>query len=135
MQAINAKMSWWFVLAAVANLATIFIHVQAGAPEIIAPILSADLPVLVKGVADVLWHHITAMLVLAAVACLWAARHHHWRRPVALLMGAQYLLIAALFIGFNFYWFSSPWVMPQWVLFGAMAALMAVGAWRGPRTA
>jgi hypothetical protein len=106
-------LSYAFLAAAVANLATAAIHVFAGAPEIIAPVLATNLPIAVKAVVDVLWHHITGMLILAALACLWAARHAAWRLPVLVLVGGQYALISVLFLGLGFYWFASPWPMPQ----------------------
>lgn len=122
--------SYAFVAAAAANLATAAIHVFAGAPEIIAPVLATDLPLAVKAVVDVLWHHITGMLILAAFACLWAARQATWRIPVLALVGGQYVMISALFLGLGFHWFASPWPMPQWVLFITMVGLMGLGARR-----
>lgn len=127
---ISSPISWWFIAAALANVSIAAIHVLAGAPEIIEPILAASLADGVKGVADVLWHHVTGMLLLAGAACAWAARHPDWRRPVAILVGAQYMLISVLFVGFGIYWFASPWPMPQWVLFTATTVLMALGAAR-----
>lgn len=124
------RLSYAFLAAAAANLATAAIHVFAGAPEIIAPVLATDLPLTVKAVVDVLWHHITGLLILAAFACLWAARHAAWRMPVLVLVGGQYVLISVLFLGLGFYWFASPWPMPQWVLFSTMAGLMGLGARR-----
>jgi hypothetical protein len=123
MSSISAsRPSPWFLAAAVLGLATTAIHVFAGAPEIMAPLLAADLPPVVKGVSDVLWHHITGLLLIA--------RHINWRLPVLVFVGGQFLLIAGLFIAFGLYWFSSPWPMPQWVLFGLMLGLMALGTRR-----
>ncbi len=119
-----------FLAAAALGLATTAIHVIAGAPEIMDPLLAADLPPVVKGVSDVLWHHITGLLLIAAAGCIWAATHASWRLPVLVFVGGQFLLIAGLFIAFGFYWFSSPWPMPQWILFGLMLGLMALGTRR-----
>ncbi|UYN99218.1 MAG: hypothetical protein KIT02_15035 [Devosia sp.] len=123
-----AATNWWFVAAATLSLATAAIHVLAGAPEIMAPLLSSAVPVMVKGVVDVLWHHVTGLLLLAALACFWAARHPGWRLPVLMVVGGQFLLIALLFIVLGLNWFASLWPMPQWVLFAAMLGLMAMGA-------
>lgn len=131
MSSISAsRPSPWFLAAAALGLATTAIHVFAGAPEVMAPLLAADLPPVVKGVSDVLWHHITGLLLIAAAGSIWAARHVHWRLPVLVFVGGQFLLIAGLFIAFGLYWFSSPWPMPQWVLFGVMLGLMALGTRR-----
>lgn len=120
----------WFLAAAALSLATSAIHVLAGAPEIMDPLLAADLPVVVKGVSDVLWHYITGLLLIAAAGCVWAATHASWRLPVLAFIGGQFLLIVGLFLGFGLYWFASPWPMPQWILFGLMLGLMALGTWR-----
>ncbi|MHA6299821.1 hypothetical protein [Devosia sp. CAU 1758] len=124
------SLSYWFIAAAFANLATAAIHVFAGTPEIMDPVLAADLPIAVQAVVDVLWHHITGMLVMAAFACLWAARQAAWRVPVFALVGGQYGLISILFLGLGFHWFASPWPMPQWILFTVMTAMMGLGARR-----
>lgn len=126
----STRPSPWFFAAAALSLATAAVHVLAGAPEIMDPLLAADLPLVVKGVSDVLWHHITGLLLIAAFGCFWAATHANWRLPVLAFIGAQYLLIVGLFVAFGLYWFSSPWPMPQWVLFTVMLGLMALGTRR-----
>lgn len=123
--------SWWFVAAAAGSLMTAAIHVFAGTAEIMSPVLATKLPPVVKGVVDVMWHQITALLLIGSGASLMAAARPAWRRPVAVLIGAHFALIALLFLAFGVLWFSSPWPMPQWVLFGAMAILMFVGYRRG----
>lgn len=119
--------SGWFVAAAALNLATAAIHVFAGAPEIMDPIVASALPGAIKALLEVMWHHITALLLLGALVSAVAVWQQEWRRPVALLLGGQYVLIAALFLGLGALRFGSVWPMPQWVLFLAMAALMLAG--------
>ncbi|HEY8577947.1 MAG TPA: hypothetical protein VIL88_16595 [Devosia sp.] len=123
--------SWWFVAAGALSLITSAIHVLAGTPEIMSPLLASNLPHVVKGVFDVMWHQITVLLLIGSGAALAAATRPAWRRPVAVLIGGQFALIAVLFLGLGAMWFSSPWPMPQWVLFGAMAILLLVGCRRG----
>jgi hypothetical protein len=129
----TAKMSlsWWFLAAAAVSLITSAIHVLAGTPEIMSPLLASALPPVVKGVFDVMWHQITALLLIGSGASLVAAARPAWRLPVAVLIGGQFALIAVLFLALGAMWFSSPWPMPQWVLFGAMAILLLVGCRRG----
>jgi hypothetical protein len=124
----HTRPSVWFIAAGVLSAATAAIHVFAGAPEVMYPLLAAELPLVVKGVADVLWHHVTGLLLLATGASLWAAWQRPWRLPVLILIGGQYLLIAVLFVGFGLAWFGSVWPMPQWVLFSLMLVLMGVGS-------
>lgn len=123
----TTQVSWWFMGAAALSLATAGIHVFAGAPEIMSPVLGSGLPAVVKGVVDVMWHHITALLILATAASVLAAWQPEWRKPVALLLGGQYILIGALFLGLGLLWFGSVWPMPQWVLFLATTGLMLIG--------
>jgi len=123
-------LSWWFVAAAAVSLITGAIHVLAGTPEIISPLFASDLPPVVKGVFDVMWHQITALLLIGSGAALLAATRPTWRLAVAVLIGGQFALIAVLFLALGVMWFSSPWPMPQWVLFGAMAMLLLVGCRR-----
>jgi magnesium-transporting ATPase (P-type) len=122
--------SWWFLIAAALSLITTAIHVLAGTPEIMSPLLASNLPPVVKGVFDVMWHQITALLLIGSSASLVAAARPSWRLPVAILIGGQFTLIAVLFFGLGLMWFSSPWPMPQWVLFGTMAMLLVVGSRR-----
>lgn len=123
--------SWWFVAAAAASLITSAVHVLAGTPEIMSPLLASNLPPVVKGVFDVMWHQITALLLIGSAAALVAAALPAWRLPVAVLIGGHFALIAVLFLVLGAMWFSSPWPMPQWVLFGAMAILLLIGCRRG----
>lgn len=125
------RISPWFASAALLSLLTAGIHVLAGTPEIMAPLLAAPLPPAVLGVADVMWHHITWLLIGGAAASAAAACRPGWREPVAVLLGGQFIIIAALFLVLGAVWFGSAWPMPQWVLFGLMAMLMLVGWRRG----
>jgi len=133
MPVLRAKLtfSWWFVAAAAVSLITSAIHVLAGTPEIMSPLIASDLPPVVKGVFDVMWHQITALLVIGSAAALVAAARPAWRLPVTVLIGGHFALIAVLFLALGAMWFSSPWPMPQWVLFGAMAILLLIGCRRG----
>lgn len=127
----NPSVSWWFMIAAILSLATTAIHVLAGTPEIMSPLFASDLPPSVKGVVDVMWHQITILLLIGSLASLAAALRPAWRLPVALLFGGHFALVALLFLALSLLWFSSPWPMPQWVLFGAMAVFMLMGYLRG----
>lgn len=125
------RLSWWFLAAGILSLFTSAIHVLAGTPEIMSPLLASTLPPGVKGVVDVMWHQITVLLLLGSGASILAAKRTAWRLPVALLIGGHFALIAVLFLVLGAIWFSSLWPMPQWVLFGAMAILLLVGWRRG----
>lgn len=124
--------NFWFAGAGLFSLATIWLHVVGGTPEIMDPLHGSDAPVMSRAIADVMWHHVTAVLLIAGLAMLAAGFAPGWRWPVAVLVGAQYLAISAIFLVYGQLWFASPWPMPQWVLFSAMAGLMGLGLWRDP---
>lgn len=117
----------WFLAAAALGLAGTAIHVFAGGPEIMAPLYASALPLASVAVLDVVWQQVTAMLLGGGLVAALAAFRPSWRRPVAWLLGGHYLVVAVIFLVWGALWFSSPWPMPQWVLFAVMAALMFVG--------
>lgn len=94
----KTNVSWWFVAAATVSLLTSAIHVVAGTPEIASPLFASNLPLVVKGVFDVLWHQVTVLLLIGSGASLVAAVRPAWRLPVILLIGGHYAIISLLFL-------------------------------------
>ena len=117
----------WFLAAAVLGLASTAVHVFSGGPEIMDPLYASALPVASVAVLDVVWQQVTALLLGGGVVAALAAFRPAWRRPVAWLLGGHYLVVAALFLVCGAIWFSSPWPMPQWILFAGLAGLMFAG--------
>lgn len=117
----------WFLAAAALGLASTAIHIFAGGPEIMDPLYASAMPVASVAVLDVVWQQVTALLLGGGLVAALAAFRPAWRGPVAWLLGGHYLVVAALFLVWGALWFSSPWPMPQWVLFTAMAGLMFAG--------
>jgi hypothetical protein len=126
----QGHISWWFVGAGAVSLTTSALHVLGGTGEILAPLLASNLPTAVKSVFDVMWHQITALLLVGGCAALIAAVRPAWRLPVAVLIGGHYAIITILFLALGAIWFSSPWPMPQWVFFGAVSVLLVIGSRR-----
>lgn len=123
----------WFLAAAALGLISTGIHVFAGGPEIMHPLYASAMPVASVAVLDVIWQQVTALLLGGGVVAAVAAFRPAWRRPVAWLLGGHYLVVAAIFLIWGALWFSSPWPMPQWVLFSVMAGLMFAGLRFSPR--
>jgi hypothetical protein len=117
----------WFLGAAALGLVSTAIHVLSGGPEIMDPLYASALPVGSVAVLDVVWQQVTALLLGGGLVAALAAFRPTWRRPVAWLLGGHYLVIVAIFLVWGALWFSSPWPMPQWVLFAVMAGLMFAG--------
>ncbi len=117
----------WFLAAAVLGLASTAIHVLSGGPEVMDPLYASTVPVASVAVLDVVWQQVTALLFGGGLVAALAAFRPAWRRPVAWLLGGHYLVVAAIFLVWGALWFSSPWPMPQWLLFAVMAGLMFAG--------
>ena len=121
--------------ASCVSLLTFCVHVFLGGPEIHEPLLASDAPDLVRAVASVVWHAISAMLFLNSVALLYAARSAVHARPLVLLIVAQYAAFVALFTGYGLARFGSIFVMPQWTGFLVMAllGLWGIGTFRAAK--
>lgn len=117
----------WFLGAAALSFVTTALHVLGGGPEIMDPLYASALPLASMAALDVVWQQVTALLLGGGVAATLAAFRPAWQLPVAWLLGGHYLVIAAIFMVWGVMWFGSPWPMPQWILFLAIAGLMFVG--------
>ena len=123
-------MNYWLLAAGIAALATFGIHVFMGGPAIEGPMLASALDPALKSVWSVVWHMVSAVLLLSAIAFSWAAA-----RPAVSLQIATFPLAASVsFIGiFLFYGVlrhQSVTVMPQWILFLVISVLAGIGLTR-----
>ena len=115
------------MIGGILSLATAAIHLFLGGPEVHAPIQSNDgLSPEVRATMAVVWHGVTAVLLLSGAVNIYAAYSGRMRSAVALI-AAQYLALAALFVGYGFVRFGSLWVMPQWTLFIVLVGLVGMG--------
>jgi hypothetical protein len=114
------------IAAAILMLATAGIHVFAGQPQVHAAIQASDLHPILRAISSVLWHAVTVQLLAFTAALLWVARHPN--RAVSLLIATICLSYTALFLWIGTTMLQSPWPMPQWTLFAALAALTLWGA-------
>jgi len=70
----NALMNPWFVLSGLFSLITAVIHVFLGGPEIHDVVQAAsELPSLIRSVCAVIWHAVTAILIINGVLMILAA--------------------------------------------------------------
>lgn len=114
-------------IAAALMLLTTGVHLFAGGPEIMGPILSSDLPASVRAVAEVVWHGISLILFLMALGLAWLARVPN--QPLLAFILAVQVGFAALFIGLGLLRLGNLSVMPQWGIF----LLVPMTAWLGAR--
>ncbi len=118
----------YFTLAAGAVLAaTAALHVFAGGPEIHQPIQGSALSAPLRAISAVLWHTVTALIVICAVALMWCSRHRNPALEWVIL--ALNLSFAGLFLFYGLTLLGNISEMPQWVLFVLPSALMMI-SWR-----
>ena len=113
--------------AAMLSVLTLFAHVFGGGPEIHVPVLESSLSLELKAVLSVVWHAITAMLLINSVALFLAAKSQYSQKTLVLFVSVQYLAFAALFVFYGFTHLGTLLLMPQWSVFLLMPALAFAG--------
>mgnify|MGYP000046819713 FL=1 len=121
-------MNRWNLAAAALMALTFCVHVFAGGPEIHVAIQGSELSEYLRAISAVLWHAVTVILAVFALAYLWLARHEN--RALALVMVATQLGFAALFLWYGATLLGTIWPMPQWVIFLLIPAISAAGTLR-----
>ena len=116
-------MNRYLLAAAIMSFLTMLVHVFLGGPEVLDPGLASPLDDVWKAVFIVIWHAVTAVLLINAIALAIAARAAG-AMPVALLVAAQYLAFTALFLFYGATMLGTLWPMPQWIIFIAIAAVI-----------
>lgn len=127
------KFNLWYLSAAVMMAATSAIHAFGGGPEINAPVQASELSPMVRAISAVIWHALTALFLIFAGALAWAS----YARNEALVWTvlAVCLAFVALFVGIGIASLANLTTMPQWVIFLAISAVLAVGLSRRERLA
>ncbi|WP_310541154.1 hypothetical protein [Phenylobacterium sp.] len=120
-------MNWWMMIAGMLSLATAAVHVFLGGPEVHAPVQSSEsLALEVRATMAVVWHGITAVLLLSGATKIYAALSGRVS-AVVVFIAAQYLAFVALFVGYGLAHFGSLWVLPQWTLFAVIVGFVGLG--------
>jgi hypothetical protein len=122
-------------VAAILSTLTCAVHVLYGGVRIHAPLLKSDAPRVVRAVGSVIWHAMTAMMLVNAAGLLYAASESSGAGPVAALIAAQYLASAGLFVVYGITRYGSVLILPHWVVFLTMALLALWGAGMVPFSA
>ncbi|SFU51113.1 hypothetical protein SAMN04488527_104137 [Aliiroseovarius crassostreae] len=113
------------ILAAVLMGLTTGVHVLAGGPDIHLPIQSSNLPADLRAISAVLWHAVTVNLTLFTLSLAWMVRHEN--RGLGVLLVGVLLGYAGLFLYYGATILGTLWVMPQWVIFLLIPAVMLFG--------
>jgi len=128
----NMRTNLYYAAAAGLMWLTVLIHIFGGGPEVHTPIQASDLSPIVRGVAAVIWHAITWILILLAVAIGWLSRKEN--PALNAMVIATQLGFSVLFVYYGLTLLGTLWLMPQWTIFTGIPVLMMVGQWRHMRT-
>lgn len=119
-------MNAWLIAAAAAAFATFLVHTFVGGRLIAAPLLQARaLARIPRFTVYYCWHMVTVLLLAMAAALGWAA--YNANAALVVLVTALSVGFAVLSLALVVQFRVSPWLMPQWSFFVAIALLSAAG--------
>ncbi len=124
----------FLIVAGVLSLGLTGIHVIGGGQDVHVPLLQSNADDVVKGFASVVWHGVTAALLICSVMLLVAATNDRLRVGYTAVVLAFYLAFAGLFLGYGMLRFGSVLLMPPWIGFLIISAVAAMGLWFSPRS-
>jgi hypothetical protein len=111
--------------------ATVGLHVIGGGAEFHVPIQASALNLPLRAVSAVLWHAVTILLAIEAVALFWLARHPNG--AMAVLLAAIQIGFAGLFLYYGQTMLGTVWHLGQWTIFLVLAALIVWGQAQGAK--
>ncbi|MFY0594823.1 MAG: hypothetical protein JXQ85_00195 [Cognatishimia sp.] len=114
--------------AAVLMALTFGVHVFAGGPEVHVAIQASELSEYLRAISAVLWHAVSVILAVFALAYLWLARNDN--KALSIVLGATQLGFATLFLWYGTTLLGTIWPMPQWIVFLLIPAISAAGTLR-----
>ncbi|WP_165984299.1 hypothetical protein [Streptomyces sp. YIM 98790] len=122
-------MNGWLLTAGGIAAATTVIHVLAGGKSVVRPLLGSEVAAEPRRTLHVVWHMVTADLVLSSVALLALAFAAAPSTALALFIAAQYLAYAVVFLVVTL---AADWPrpllqLPQWILLLPVGVLALVG--------
>ncbi len=122
-------------LAGLLSVGLTFAHVAGGGVDVHIPILESELTDLLKGYVSVVWHGVTATLILCSILLFLAARYQHYRVILTSIVVAQYAAFIAIFLFYGIVRFQSLFLMPPWIGFSIIVIVALAGLWIDHRNA
>lgn len=119
-------MNGFLLLAAAACLITFLVHILAGGYVIVRPLLASEMTRRVRFTFYFVWHMVSVLL-LAMAACFVYAAYEASAVLLAVLMTILAAGFAFLNVGVIAANRLSPFMLPQWMFFAAIATLGFVG--------
>lgn len=122
-------MNGWLLTAGVIAAATTLIHATAGGRSIVRPLLGSEVAAEPMRTLHVVWHMVTADLLLSSVALLVLAFAAAPSTALVLFIAAQYLAYAVVFLIITL---AADWPrpllrLPQWMLLLPVGVLSLIG--------
>lgn len=118
--------NWPLAAVSALSAATLLLHVFGGGPEYLTFIRATELPPEQTSMYAVLWHAVSANLLIAACAFAMASIRPAWR-SAAILVSIEFVAFAILFVWYGITELGTIWTLPQWVLFSVFAMIAAYG--------
>ncbi|MEP2980314.1 MAG: hypothetical protein ABJO86_12560 [Lentilitoribacter sp.] len=113
--------------AGVLSLILTAIHIFGGGADVHGPILASGLDIVLKGFSSVVWHAVTANLLLCSFMLLYASYNKEIQTPFTLIVIAHFLAYAGLFIFYGLSRFDTLFVMMPWIAFLFISAVATIG--------
>lgn len=122
-------MKWSYGLAGLLALGAAGLHAFMGGIGVVKPLMAANMDLNAKLVMLAVWHAITVLFILSAVAFFAALKISRERmRPLGIFLGLFYLLFAGIFAALSYFWFGDVIALPQWTLLAPLGIFALVGA-------
>ncbi|MFF5447552.1 hypothetical protein [Streptomyces sp. NPDC012888] len=123
-------MNGWLLTAGGIGAATTVIHILAGGRSIVRPLLGSEVAVEPKRTLHVVWHMVTADLLLSSGALLALAFAAAPSTALVLFIAAQFFAYAAVFliVTLTADWRRPLLQLPQWMLLLPVAILALIGS-------
>ena len=120
-------MNIWLLAASGLTFLTTAAHVFGGGSEIHVPILESNAEAIPKAAVSVIWHWVTAVLLLNGAAYFMAARGHQAALASLPLINLQFAAFGLLFLFYGITRFGSIFVIGQWLFFLAIVTCGYLG--------
>ena len=120
-------MNKWITATAILTTATFFLHVIGGGESIHEPFQQSELTPLFKTWASFLWHAVSLILAVNAIALTIVVFKPDALQPIVLMVLAQFLAFVGLFLFFGITQNENLFVMPQWTIFLVLSVMCGMG--------
>jgi hypothetical protein len=130
---IEVSKNYWLLVAGLISIVTAGLHVFGGGPEFLKPAMSSALPDAWKAVFSIIWHGVTAILIMNGVFLIGNSISPRPNHGVIWFMAFLNLTFGILFLFYGISMLGTPFVLVQWVIFFAIFMQCSLGVLRKQR--